>query len=95
MVVYSKVIQKLYFLFLGHFGEDYPRHTDTLTALVNKLETLSQSFDKDAKITLRNSKFFCDLTDTSEDSKLVHRRKSPKVDTVFSSLFSDASERQV
>ena len=31
------------------------------------------------------------LTDTGEDSKLVHRRKRSKVDT----LFSDASERQV
>ena len=28
------------------------------------------------------------LTDTSEDSKLVHRRKRLKVDTLFSSLFS-------
>ena len=28
-----------------------------------------------------------DLTDTGEDSKLVHRRKRPKVDTLFSSLF--------
>ena len=27
------------------------------------------------------------LTDTGEDSKLVHRRKRPKVDTTFSSLF--------
>ena len=27
------------------------------------------------------------LTDTSEDSKLVHSRKRPKVDTLFSSLF--------
>ena len=35
------------------------------------------------------------LTDTGEDSKLVHRRKRPKVDTIFSSLFSDASERRV
>ena len=26
-------------------------------------------------------------TDTGEDSKLVHRRKRPKVDTLFSSLF--------
>ena len=35
------------------------------------------------------------LTDTGEDSKLVHRRKRPKMDTLFSSLFSDASERRV
>ena len=35
------------------------------------------------------------LTDTGGDSKLVHRRKRPKVDTLFSSLFSDASERRV
>ena len=27
------------------------------------------------------------LTDTGEDSKLVHRRKRPKVDTLFSSFF--------
>ena len=27
------------------------------------------------------------LTDTSEDSKLVHRQERPKVDTLFSSLF--------
>ena len=30
---------------------------------------------------------FCIFTDTGEDSKLVHRRKRPKVDTLFSSLF--------
>ena len=36
-----------------------------------------------------------DLTDTGEDSKLVHRQKRPKVDPLFSSLFSDASERRV
>ena len=30
----------------------------------------------------------CKLTDTGEDSKLVHRRKRPKVDPLFSSLFS-------
>ena len=35
------------------------------------------------------------LTDTGEDSKLVHRRKRPKVDTLFPSPFSDASERRV
>ena len=35
------------------------------------------------------------LTDTGEDSKFVHRRKRPKVDKPFSSLFSDASERRV
>ena len=35
------------------------------------------------------------LTDTDEDSKLVLRRKRPKVDTLFSFLFSDASERRV
>ena len=27
------------------------------------------------------------LTDTSEDSKFVHRRERPKVDTLFSSPF--------
>ena len=35
------------------------------------------------------------LTDTGEDSKLVNRRKRSKVDTLFSSLFFDASERRV
>ena len=35
------------------------------------------------------------LTDTGKDSKLVHRQKRPKVDTLFSSLFSDAFERRV
>ena len=35
------------------------------------------------------------LTDTGEDSKLLHKRKRPKVDTLLSSLFFDASERQV
>ena len=35
------------------------------------------------------------LSDTGEDSKLVHRRKRPKVDTLFSSLFFDASARRV
>ena len=35
------------------------------------------------------------LPDTGEDSKLVHRRKRPKVDKLFSSFFSDASERRV
>ena len=35
------------------------------------------------------------LTDTGEDSRLVNRRKRPKVDTLFSSLFSEASERRV
>ena len=45
----------------------------------------------------RISKFliFRKLTDTGEDSKLVHRRKRPKVDTLFSYLFLDASERRV
>ena len=39
--------------------------------------------------------FFEGFTDTGEDSKLVHRRKRPKVDTLYPSLFSDASERGV
>ena len=57
----KNVIENSHFLFLGHFGDEYPWHTETLTALVNKLETLSQPLDKDAKITLRNRKFICDL----------------------------------
>ena len=39
-------------------------------------------------------KFVRCLTDTGEDSKLVHRRKRPKVETLFSSFF-DAFERRV
>ena len=39
-----------------HFGKEFPWHTETLKALVNKLEALSRSLDKDAKITLRNGK---------------------------------------
>ena len=35
------------------------------------------------------------LTDKGEDSRLVRRRKLPKLDTLFSSFFSDASERRV
>ena len=42
----------------------------------------------------KNKLLIVTLTDTGEDSKLVHRRKRPKVDTLFSSL-SDASERRV
>ena len=33
--------------------------------------------------------------DTGGNSKLAHRRKRPKMDAVFSALFSDASERRV
>ena len=35
------------------------------------------------------------FTDTDEDSTLVHRRKPPKVDTLFYSLVFDAFERRV
>ena len=42
-----------------------------------------------------NKKISIKLNDTDEDSKLVHRRKCQKVDTLFSSFFSDASERRV
>ena len=35
------------------------------------------------------------LTDTGDNSKLDDRRKRPIVDTLFSSLFSDASQRRV
>ena len=51
----------LFFLFKGHFGDEYPWHTETLNALVNKLETLSQFFDKNAIITLRNRELIWDL----------------------------------
>ena len=40
-------------------------------------------------------KKFILLTDTGEDSKLVKRRKRPKVDKLFSTPFSNASERRV
>ena len=40
-------------------------------------------------------KFDCPFTDTGEASKLVHKQKRPKLDTLYSSLFSDASERRV
>ena len=35
------------------------------------------------------------LTDTDEDSKLVHRRKRPKVDTLFSSFFRRVRARSM
>ena len=44
---------------------------------------------------LRRTQNFLISTDTGEDSKLFHRRKRPKVDTLFSTLFSDATERRV
>ena len=47
------------------------------------------------KFKKKENKIKAPLTDTGKDSKLVHRRKRPKVDTLFSSLFSDASERRV
>ena len=39
--------------------------------------------------------YFETLIDTGEDSTPVHRQKRPKMDTPYSSLFSDASERRV
>ena len=36
-------------------------------------------------------KLMVGLTDTGEDSKLVHRRKRPKVDTLFFSFFPTLS----
>ena len=49
------------------------------------------------KITLKKKSIFqkTRLTDTGEDSILFYRQKRPKVDTLFSSLFFDASERRV
>ena len=50
---------------------------------------IAPSYPKFAQATSRYSESF--VSDTGEGSKLVHRRKRPKVDT----LFSDASERRV
>ena len=41
-------------LTLGHFGDGYPWHTKTLEELTARLETLSRSLEKPAKISLRN-----------------------------------------
>ena len=51
-------------------------------------------FDK-SQVHIIKYRFKSRLTDTGEDARLVHRRKSPKVDTLFSSLFFEASERRV
>ena len=40
----------------------------------------------ESDIVFKNSEFAL-ITDTCEVSKLVHRRKRPKVDSLFSSLF--------
>ena len=59
----------------------------------NKYSYKSGSYSKGSKSLKIVFNF---LTDTGKDSKLVHRRKRPKVDTLFSSLFfSVASERRV
>ena len=46
-------------------------------------------------VTTSSTRAVSPLIDTDKDSKVVHRRKRPKVDTLYSSLFSDASERRV
>ena len=60
-------------------------------------ETLfnSQTLDILKEIAVTGRTGVCDLTDTGEDSKLVHRRKRQKVDKLFSFPFSEASERRV
>ena len=46
--------------FLGHFGEEYPWHTKTLEELTARLDILSRSLEKPAKISLRNGfKYEC------------------------------------
>ena len=44
-------------------------------------------FSVPSRARLLNHLILKTLTDTGEDSKLVHRRKRPNVDTLFSSLF--------
>ena len=44
---------------------------------------------------ISDSKNINDLTDTGEDSKLVHRRKRSKVDASIFFFFSETSERRV
>ena len=56
--------------------------------ILEKTQTNSE-FAVGEKTTLADLKRdeLLNLTDTGEDSKLVHRRKRPKVDKLFSSLF--------
>ena len=70
---------------------DTPRKESLLTFMVSLMnQPVFDYLRKGIFIKILDS-----LTDIGEDSKLVPRRKRPKVDTLFSSLFSDAFERQV
>ena len=51
--------------------------------MIEKSDSKKTNFER----TLICNEKFTILTDTGEDSKLVNRRKRPKVDTLFSSLF--------
>ena len=75
---------------MWHFRE-VTRWSDTRFAKwrVPNFSSLGRSFFS------LNSFLIMILTDTDKSSKLVHRRKRTKVDTLFSSLFLDASERRV
>ena len=44
-------------LILGHFGDEYPWHTKTIEELTARLEILSGSLEKQAKISLRHCFF--------------------------------------
>ena len=76
---------------LGHHRLSLPHLSDRYS-LEGFFMIFIISFDKTLNILF---KFETLLTDTGEDSKLVHRRKRPKVDTLYSSLLSEASERRV
>ena len=44
---------KVYLTISDHFGDEYPWHTKTVEELTARLEILSISLEKPAKITLR------------------------------------------
>ena len=65
---------------LSRDNEDEEQFTDTAVDIERQMEELIE------KARSRKNRFIS-LTDKGKDSKLVHRRKRPKVDTLFSSLF--------
>ena len=75
---------------LSKFGNYITRPSQTkLRAFTGHPKT--SKYSRFYEIADHNLRFFSAqfsaLTDTGEDSKLVHRRKRPKVDTLFSTLF--------
>ena len=70
---------------LSRDNEDEEQFTDTAVDIERQMEELIE------KARSRKNRFIS-LTDKGKDSKLVHRRKRPKVDTLFS---SDAFEQQL